>query len=185
MRPSRHAALVTAALVPIGTIAGHVAGYGLAGRHAGLDGDHGHLRPLAWITAVAALAALGWVAGGSGRRPVRLPVVRLATCQAALFLALESGEHLAAGRGIGHLLSEPALRWGLLAQIATAAVLAVTARFARASGARVRALLSARTRRPARPVVALLRWGATDAVPNLTPAASASERGPPRSLASV
>lgn len=180
MRPPHRAALLAVALVPLGTVAGHVAGYVLAGQHAGLDGGHSHLRPLAWVTAVTALAGLGWAGAARSGRSVRLPVAGLAAAQASLFVILESAEHLAGGHGLGRLLAEPGLRWGVAAQFATAALLVLATSLARASGDRVRALLGGRSRR---------RSAAPTAVPtrsaaprNLLLVSSASERGPPCAL---
>lgn len=185
VRTPRHAALIAIALVPLGTIVGHVVGYGMAGRHAGLDGSHGHLRPAAWLTTLAALVALGWVAGAQRPVPSRLPLAWLAVGQAVSFFGLESAEQLAGGHGLAEMLAEPALRWGLLAQVATAAALVVVAVSARASGDRVRAFLAARPRRILRPSATLKTTTAAVVVTCLTLASSASERGPPQFLASA
>lgn len=178
MRPPHRAALLTISLVPLGTIAGHVAGYVLAGQHAGLDGGHGFLRPLAWVTAVTALGGLGWVATARSGRVVRLPVAGMATAQASLFLILEAAEHVAGGHGLERLATEPGLRWGVAAQVATAAALVLAISLARASGDRVRALLSGR---PSRRSAALAPAGPTAGtlVRGLILVSSASERGPP------
>lgn len=180
VRPPHRAALVTVALVPLGTVAGHVAGYVLAGQHAGLDGGHSHLRPLAWVTAAAALAGLGWVAAAGPSRAVRLPAAGLATAQVSLFVLLESAEHVAGGHGLGHLLAEPGLRWGLAAQLATAAVLVLATSLARASGDRVRALFAGRPRRrSAEPTFVPASFAV---LRRLLLVSSASERGPPHAL---
>ncbi|MGH9281406.1 MAG: hypothetical protein ACRD0S_00555, partial [Acidimicrobiales bacterium] len=133
MRLSRRA-VVAVALVPLGTIAGHAVGYVLAGREpAGMAG-HSHLRPATWLTAAVAALALGWVAAARtdvGHRP---RVAALATAQAGMFVALEGAEQMASGHGVGHLLAEPTLRWGLAAQLATAAVLVLATAVAHSSG---------------------------------------------------
>ncbi|MGH9164438.1 MAG: hypothetical protein ACRDZW_02850 [Acidimicrobiales bacterium] len=182
MGSPRRAVVLAFGLAPLGAVAGHMTGYFVAGQRAALVGSHGHLRPTAWLTVVAAVLALGWAAAARGPRPARLSTAWLAAGQAALFLGLESAEHLAGGRGLGHLLAEPALRWGLVAQVATAAVLVVAAVVARASGERVRARL-ARRRRFVRP--SAQPSATTVVVRSLTLASSASERGPPRTLVSV
>ena len=165
--------------MPLGTVAGHVVGYVLAGQHAGLDGNHSHLRPIAWVTAITALAGLGWVGAARSGRSVRLPVAGLAAAQASLFVILEAAEHVAGGHGLGHLLAEPGLRWGFAAQLATAAVLVLATSLARATGDRVRALLGGRPRRRSAPTAVPTRF----AVPRrLLLVSSASERGPPRTL---
>lgn len=179
MRTPRHAAIVAVILAPLGTIAGHVVGYGIAGQHAGLDGSHSHLRPAALLAGLAALAVFGWVAGARRPQPPRLSVAWLAVGQAALFLGLESAEQLAGSHGLDHLLAEPALRWGLLAQVATAAAIVAVAVSARVSGDRVRALLAARTRGVPRSVVPPPPFATAAVVRSLTLASSASERGPP------
>lgn len=174
--PSR--ALVAAALVPIGTVAGHGAGYLLAGQDASLGGGHGHLRPATWLTAAVAVLALGWVAAardGLTRRP-RTAV--LAAAQSGLFLALEGAEHLASGHNPAHLLHEPALRWGLAAQLVTAALLVLATVVARSSGERVRALLSAPARPPAA-APALVRRPRAALRAGLLAVSPATERGPP------
>ena len=178
MRPPHRAAFLIVAVVPLGTVAGHVAGYVLAGQHAGLDGGHSHLRPLAWVTAVTALAGLGWVAAARSAGSVRLPVAGLAAAQAALFVVLEAAEHVAGGHGLERLLAEPGLRWGLAAQVATAALLVVATSLARASGDRVRALLGGHTARRPAAVAAAAPAGRT-CVRSLIVVWSASERGPP------
>ncbi|HEX2701597.1 MAG TPA: hypothetical protein VHM89_15460, partial [Acidimicrobiales bacterium] len=134
MRPPRRAAAVALALVPLGTVAGHVVGYSLADRSAAFDGSHSHLRPTTWLAAVLALGAVGWVASGRDGHRARVRVGWMAAAQAALFVVMEAVEHLTAGHGITHLLAEPALRWGVGAQVVTGAALVATAMIARASG---------------------------------------------------
>lgn len=186
MRTPRHAAIIIAlALVPLGTLAGHVVGYGIAGEETGLHGRHSHLQPVAWLTILAALAALGWVAAAKRPMPRRPPLASLAVAQAVVFFGLEATEQLAGGHGLRHLLAQPALRWGLLAQVATAAILVAAAVSARASGVRVRALLAARARRSPCSTVTSPTAGPATVVRSLTPASSASERGPPQYLVSV
>ncbi|MGH9178967.1 MAG: hypothetical protein ACRD0N_10490 [Acidimicrobiales bacterium] len=171
-------ALVAAALVPVGTVAGHAAGYLLAGQDASFAGDHGHLRPATWLTAAVAVLALGWVAAardGLARRP---RLVALAAAQSGLFLALEAAEHLAAGHSPAHLLHEPSLRWGLVAQLAMAAVVVLATVAARSAGQRARALLSPPARPPAAPPSVVLRPRAA-LRPALLAVSPATERGPP------
>lgn len=178
VRISRRAG-VAIALVPLGTVAGHAAGYLLAGRHASFAGDHVHLRPTSWLAVLGAVAALGWATvdrAGTGRNRPRL--VALAGAQAGLFVGLEAVEHLTAGRGVGRLLSEPSVRWGLAAQVATAAALVLATVVARASGERVRALLSSRP--PAgRTDTPTPAPAASPTLRDLLPGSPASERGPP------
>jgi len=171
--------------VPIGTIGGHLAGYGVAGEPAGLSGGHSHLAPAAWLASVAALAALGWVAGARGPRRDRINLAWLAAGQATLFVAVEGAEHVAAGHGLGHLLGDPALRWGLAAQVVTAGALVVAALVARASGERVRALLAGPDAPRGDADEALLRPAAAAAVRTLPAVSSAGPRAPPRSLVSA
>lgn len=182
MRLPRRTLVVAAALVPVGTLAGHVAGYLAAGRHPGVDGGHGHLRPGAWLATLAALVALGWLAAARGPVRTRVPLGPLAAGQAVLFVGLESAEHLVWGHGLGRLWAEPALRWGLAAQVVAASLLVAAAAVARATGDRVRALLFRR-----RPVVtaAAAPVDAASAVRGATLASPASERGPPRALVSA
>ena len=180
MRLERRVALLAAALVPLGTIGGHVAGQVLAGGPAGLDGSHSHLRPATWITALAALAALGWIGAARSSRTARLPLSMLAVGQAVLFLGLEAGEQLVGGHALGHLPSDPAVRWGLVAQLATAALLVAAVSAARASGRCVRALLGTRTVPGGRPAEVGRPTGA-GALRSLLLGSPASERGPPSS----
>lgn len=184
MRPLSRAAVVALALVPLGTIAGHAAGYELAGRHASFDGSHSHLRPGAWLTAVVAVAALGWIATGRGDGMRRPRLVGLAGGQAVAFLVLEAAEHVVGGHGLGHLLADPSFRWGLVAQVAVAAVLVLATAFARATGERVRALLSGRSRAVGAPPPAAASC-VTAAHCGLTVVSPATERGPPRHLVPV
>ena len=175
--PRRAGLLVVAALLPLGTIGGHVAGDLVAGQSVGFDGSHSHLRPAAWFTATAAAIALGWLAGTRSGRPARLPLWALAAGQSLFFLGLEGGEYLLGGHRLADLAADPGVRWGLVAQLATAAVLVGVAAAARYSGDRVRAFLAARRRpaprratRLATPVVALC---------TRLPWSPATSRGPP------
>lgn len=172
-------------MVPCGTVAGHVVGYWLAGQHAGLNGDHSHLRSTAWFSSLAAVATLLIV----GVRPrlgrARLPVAWLVGGQLGMFIGLEAAEHVGAGRDVTGLLSSPTLRWGLVAQLLTAGLLVGASRLAEVSGQRVRALLSGR----ARPGLSTSRRSTParrgDPLRSSMLAWSASERGPPRSLVPV
>ena len=184
MRPPRRAAVLGLALVPLGTLAGHVAGYSLAGQDAGLDGRHAHLRPAAWLAVASALGAVGWLARGRAGPLARVPVGWLAGVQGMLFLALEGIEHLAAGHGPEELLAEPTFRWGLAAQVATAAALVLTALVARFSGDRVRALLSGRSGGHGAAGAGVPPVVLSEAR-SLILASPASERGPPCSLVPV
>ena len=178
--PSRRGLAVVLGLAPLGTVAGHVAGYAVAGEHAAFDGSHAHLRPTTWLTVVAACAALAWVATGRAGAGARPRLGRLAAAQIAAFVAVEAVEHLVAGGGVDALLHEPAVRWGLAAQVAVAAGLVVVTALARVSGVLVRTALSNRRRAVA---ATGSRWPATaiSAVPH-RPCSSASERGPPTVL---
>jgi hypothetical protein len=171
-------ALVAVALVPVGTVAGHATGYLLAGEDASFAGGHRHLHPASWLTAAAAVLVLGCVAAardGLGRRP---RMAALAAAQSGLFLVLEGVESVAAGHSPAHLLAEPSLRWGLAAQLVTAAVLVLATVVARSSGERVRALLSGSPRPPAGRPALVLRPGAA-VRPSLFALSPATERGPP------
>lgn len=172
------------ALGPLGTIAGHLAGSLAAGQPAGFDGGHSHLRPAVWLSVVSALAAIGWIAAARGEHPARPGVAWLAAGQTALFLVLESVERLVSGHGLGHLLAEPGLRWGLVAQVATAAGLVLLAGVARASADRVRALIAARDR-PRPPATPVRPIPVVTVVVGLVAASSCRERGPPRALVSA
>lgn len=179
MRSPRCAALgLAVALSPLGTIAGHVAGYGVAGD--GLGAGHAHLRPAAAVAALAAAAALAWVATSRRAGGARPPLAWLAGGQALAFVALEAGERAAAGHGVGGLVADPAFLWGLGAQAAVAALLLVAAAIARTTGVRVRAALSCRRRAPA-PVPPPSPFATTVSVLRAAPPASpVTERGPPR-----
>lgn len=170
-----------AALVPIGTLIGHTAGYGAAGEHVTANGAHAYFGPATWLAAAAAAGALGWFAIGA-RRASPLPRLRrLAAAQVFLFFAMEAVEHLLSGHGVHGLLAEPSLRWGAAAQVVVAGGLALTAMVARAAGVRVRALLTSRPfvviARPAvlAPVVVHRGFSAV-------PASPARPRGPPPTL---
>ena len=173
---------LAAGLVPCGAIAGHVVGYVMAGEPDRLHGSHGHLQPAAWVAGVVATVVLVLVAarprGGSAGPRLRW----VAAGQMAAFSALEVAEHVVAGHGAAGLLTSPSFRWGLLAQVLTATALVAAANASRASGERVRALLSARRRvGGAAPRLPWPRSGraSQDSVILASPA---SERGPPRRL---
>lgn len=177
MRSPGRAALA-GALVPLGTIAGHVVGYWLAGDDASFDGAHRHLRPTVWLTVAVAAAAVAWVTirpVGSRSAP-RLSW--LVSGQLAGFFLLEAAEHVLAGHAFSELPGHPTLRWGLLAQIVSAGVLVLVTRLAGASGQRVRAFLS-RTLATRGAPAARTRPGTPDAVRSILVVSAASERGPP------
>lgn len=182
--PEARRAAILLALVPVGTIVGHVVGYGIAGEHPGLTGDHSHLSPVVWPASILALATLAWLGVGGRRLANRLPLAWVVAGQATLFVALEAAEHLVRGQALHHVLTEPALRWGLLAQVATAAVLIAVAASARASGERIRALLSRRSHRTAQPAVSAVSANPV-AIRSLVFASPASERGPPELVAAA
>lgn len=179
--PRRATAAVALALVPLGTIAGHVAGYAMAGDQASSRGSHAHLRPAAWVTALLAALALGWIAGGRGTA-TRPRLAWLSGGQAASFVLLEVGEHLLGGDSIGHLVGDPAFRWGLAAQAAAAGVLVLAAVAAAVTGEKVRAVLAARLRlaQGSDPPPPPCR---TEALRSLATVSRATERGPPPFLA--
>lgn len=170
-----------AGLVPIGTLVGHAAGYAAAGEHLAHDGAHAYLGPGRWLAAAAGAAALGWIAAG-GHKADSAPVLRrLGAGQMLLFFGMETVEGLASGHGVHGLLTQPSLRWGLAAQVVVAAGLVVAAVLARATGARVRALLIPR------PCVLHLRPAVLAAVMvhricSAVLTSPASPRGPPPSL---
>lgn len=170
---------VVAALAPLGTIAGHVAGYRLAGHEATLDVSHTHLRPVAWLalalgTAAIAVFILRPRSSGSPR------AVWLVAVQVGLFFCLEAAEHLLAGHGLLDVTSDPSFGWGLVAQIASAGLLVLGARVARTSGERLRALLLRRAETP--PPVGQSWHPSAVAGRSVVLASPASERGPPLAL---
>ena len=175
--PRRATAVVALALVPLGTIAGHVAGYAMAGDQASSGGGHAHLRPAAWVTALVAALALAWIAGGRGTA-TRPRLAWLAGGQAASFVVLEVGEHLLGGDSMAHLLGDPAFRWGLAAQAAAAGVLVVAAVVAAVTGEKVRAVLAARLGLPRGPEPPP-RPRRTSPLRTLSTVSPATERGPP------
>ena len=180
VRPSRRAALaLTVALSPLGTIAGHVAGYGAAGRDPHLDAAHAHLRPGMWLASAAAAAALAWVAISRRAGSSRPRLAWLAGGQVVAFALLEVAERVAGGHGAGGLVGDRAFRWGVAAQAAAAATLLLGVALARATGERVRAVLSSRRTLPsAEPSVPA--WPGQRPVPTAGVArSSVTERGPP------
>ena len=183
MRPHHRAVLVAAS--PLGTIAGHVVGYRLAGHGASLEGSHAHLRPGAWLAVALAVAALVWVAvSGRGGR-TRASLTLLAGGQLASFVVLEAAEQLVGGHGVGHLPGDPSFRWGLAAQVVAAGALVLALSAARATGERVRAVMAGK------PSIAIgatpppFRPRATPSLRSLTVATAVSERGPPSLLVPV
>ena len=184
VRPSRRAALaLTVALSPLGTIAGHVAGYGAAGRDADLDTTHAHLRPGLWLAAVAAVAALAWVATSRRAGSSRPRLAWLAGGQVAAFVVLEAAERVAGGHGAGGLLADRAFRWGVAAQAAAAAALVVGVALARATGERVRAALASRRTLPSPEPSVPARPGHRPLPTAGLDRSSVTERGPPGHLA--
>jgi hypothetical protein len=176
---------VAVALVPLGTVLGHVLGYAAAGRDAALAGSHGHLRLALWPAVAATVAALAVVALGhraSGRRGLRLSGLLVA--QVGLFAGIEAVEHLHAGHGVLSVVAEPAVLWGLGAQLLSAALLVTACRLAHTTGRLVRARLgrrpaparAVRRRIPCQP----LRWISAGGI-----GSSVSERGPPGRLAAA
>lgn len=172
-------------LVPIGTIAGHLSGSLLAGEGPAFSGPHSHLRPASWLAVAAAVGALSFLAlSRAGVRCHRLTARWLTASQIGLFGAVEALEHLHAGHGGLAFATEASFRWGVAAQLASAAVLAMAARLARATGALVRARLAAgsRIRRASSPAPGRH----VNRVVARTPTAwSFGERGPPARLASA
>lgn len=177
-------------MVPAGTVAGHVLGYLMAGEDAGLHGAHSHLRPAAWVAAGLTAAALAAVAVArptptptTGRGRGRPRVSWLVAGQVLAFGLLEAAEHLGSGHGALSFVADPSFRWGVAAQLVSAALLIAAAGLARTSGQRVRALLA---RRPVARRRAVRRsWPALRAEVR-RPSSSwsaVSERGPPRLLA--
>lgn len=181
VRAARRAVVV--AMVPAGTIGGHVLGYLMAGEDAALHGAHSHLRPAAWVALAATAAALACVAlvrSRPGRE--RVPLCPLVAAQVGLFAVVEAGEHALTGHGAASVVTDPSFRWGVLAQLLSGAVLVLACRVARVSGDRVRALLARRRVLP--PPRCHRAWGRIGvAEPRVEQGSAVSGRGPPRLVA--
>jgi hypothetical protein len=171
-------------LVPGGFVAGHELGYAGASLVVAAPvtgGGHGYLALVVLVGVPFALAASAraFLAGLRHQLPP-VGLRTLALAQVGLFLAVELGEHLAAGLGPAEALAQPAVVLGLVAQVAVAALLHVIVRTSHGAGA---AVATARCRRPAHP--ARPAWRPTMAPPALTivPVGSLSRRGPPAATA--
>lgn len=168
-------------LVPGGFVAGHELAYQAAsalGATPVTAGGHGYLTALLLIGAPFACAAMArsLVAG----LRAELPPVRwstLAAAQTALFLAVELAEHARAGLSPAATLAEPAVLFGLFAQLAVAAVLVRIVRTSHDAG-----LAVASRRRRVTPRGAVRRtWHPTPLAmaPTIVAVSSLSRRGPP------
>lgn len=174
---------IVLAMVPSGTIAGHVLGYLMAGEDATFHGAHSQLRSAAWLGAAvtgASMACLGLLFPHRGPGALRLS--RLVSAQAVLFSVVEAVEHVEAGHGGLSFLSDPCFRWGLVAQLITAVALLAVARMACLTAKWVRARLAGRLPRPR--ISSPRKWGHIRSVFGRTASSSSvTERGPPCSLA--
>ncbi|MDQ3679980.1 MAG: hypothetical protein M3378_05435 [Actinomycetota bacterium] len=172
--------MAEALLVPAGVLVSHGLGYVLAHpeaaeRHQAL-GHHGHLPLLTVIAVPAAVAALIAAAvAGRGRRQLRLGLPSLALAQAAAFIVLELGEHVASGGGLAGAMAEAGLWWGLGSQVIVAWAAMALVRASGAIGAALRSSSPASvTLGPPPPPAPTGRFG--DRRPSASPA---SRRGPP------
>jgi hypothetical protein len=125
MRRSR---IVMALAVPFGFVAGHAAGYGFAHHdhadHAAAMAGHGYFSSLTTVAVPLLLLSLG-CAVWNGRRGERfdLGIAPMAAQLVTVFGAIELVEHLADGVPMDHILADPALWIGVVAQIAVAFLL--------------------------------------------------------------
>ncbi len=176
----RHLAL--ALLVPAGTLVGHAVAYGLQGGHGPEPHAHGYLDAAAPITGLLALVGPGWHAwqGARGARPLSLGILLLA--QPMVFLAQEGVEHSIGGHGLSSALESPAVRTGVLVQLAVAAVAMLVVRAAGTTGHVVASALRPRTRRRTGEGSSYLLTAASGR-PFTTVRSASSERGPPPLLA--
>jgi hypothetical protein len=176
---STHAVLV----VPAAVLAGHWIGYALAGdgHHGAGAVGHGYLPAAVAVALPALVAALVWVAVGSGgwARPRGSPprVAPLVGAQWAVFVVQELTEHALAGDALG-VVASPAVWLGLASQVAVAAATCLLLGASSRAGDRVVAVLG----RTVRSVPPARGWWATPAlVPAYrTPLRPVGSRGPPR-----
>jgi hypothetical protein len=174
--------LAAVALLPLGVLLGHSAGYGLAGEHTHGYLAGGRLWWAAWLAGAGSVGAFAWFGLRGGGQPRRPRVFGVACAQAVVFVVQEGLEHVLHGEGLADVVASPSFRWGIAAQVVTATILVVTASLARYTAQRLRALVGhspgrvvARCSTP-RPQTAADVQGTVLASP-------ASERGPPSFLA--
>jgi hypothetical protein len=168
-------------LVPLGFAAGHELGYQAAaalGAPSIVAGGHDYVVAVLLVAAPFALAATARSALAGLRD--ELPPVTVRTLlggQAALFAAVELGEHAAAGLSPAQALAQPAVVLGLIAQILVAALLVAVL----ATSRRAAAVVAAGRRRTVgrRPVRRTWAAGPRAIVPAVVPVTTLSRRGPP------
>ena len=170
--------LAVALLLPAGALAGHAAGYALAGSQGHAEPSHGYLPVVSAAALPLALAALAWFAYGGATRRRRPSLRPLLLGQPLLFLLQEVAEHLVSGHGLASLAHSPAVRAGMLAQVVIAGIGLLLVWAARATGRAAAASLVRRrggwcVRPPA------LRPPAVRAARSRPRCTLASERGPP------
>ena len=172
------------AMLPLGVLVGHSAGYAVAGEHAHGYLGGGPLWPAAWFAGTASVAAFAWLGLRGTGRPRGPRLSQVAGAQAVVFVVQETIEHVVHGHGLADLLASPSFRWGMVAQVVTAAALVIAASLARYTGQRLRTLvrysagcIAARSPAP-RPQAVPVGHGELLGF-------SASERGPPSFLATV
>jgi hypothetical protein len=175
--PKRMAVL---GLVPAATVAGHAAGYLLAGQPVHRSGGAGDLA--CWPIAALAVAVLLWF-GMSPRGSRSIPGVRqLAGAQLTLFVVQELAEgrlHLSAAVGAA---TWSAIRYGIAGQILVAVLTVVLARLLASGGARLREAWAARTVRHRETTTGWCSLPAGEP-PRRVVGGWTSERGPPGALA--
>ena len=165
------------ALLPAGTLLAHAVAYRHS--HGAASLPHDYLSPASWTAAVLAAVALAWYArrGADGGR-ARPPGLLLA-CQPALFVIQEWVEHLTAGHSVAQAAASSAVRWGLLLQLVTAALLIALSHLARATGR----ILGARAGRAFRRPPVSTAWPGEGERWTSAPALGwTSPRGPPASF---
>jgi hypothetical protein len=170
-------------LLPGGVAAGHVLGYGaaaVAGSAPSVGEHHAYLTWMFRLGVPFTVAVLGRAVVSGARS--ELPPVRGATLAAqlvGLFAAIEVLEHLHAGIGPSHSLTEASFVLGVAAQALVAVALAGLVRWMR----RVGELAAGRRRPPVRRRGAQVRvLRSSDFVAGVV-TSSLSRRGPPVPLA--
>lgn len=129
--------LLVALSVPFGFVTGHLVGFGLGHRDVGdgaaVEAGHeylGSLTRVSLLLLVASLLVSLW--SGARNRPIRPRYATAAGQLVGVFAVIEVIEHLALGWSLTHILTEPALWLGLLAQLVVAALVVAALRlFAR------------------------------------------------------
>ena len=173
---------LTALLTPVGVVCTHLLAYVLPHAEPGTGVTHHHLAPLALVTVLLALGALGAVAVRAARgNAVELRLGVLAAAQAALYAAVEVPETLLGGGSLLEAVTAPTLRSGLLVQLVVAWALVRVVRVTVAVGQRL-------SRQPrALPLAPAPVWHCSAPRQigrrhHLTPA---TRRGPPQTLISA